>query len=166
MFKSNYIIILAFSAIILLPSCWGWEEAQEETRKVITQEEEEASYTLQEGENEKGHEELKGIMAAASKHMKRLNNALVEEEWASARDSAKRLEELIGQRCVNSYIKINKDVPQDFVQISQGFNDAVLRFLVAERHQNNSLASSQFQIMQDRCQECHKKYRKEPSPGG
>ncbi|HHT9119920.1 MAG TPA: hypothetical protein ACFYD3_05185 [Candidatus Hypogeohydataceae bacterium YC41] len=173
--KSNYIITLAFLVIMLLPSCRGCEEPQEETKKVITQEEEEIAPMVQEGqrpalERSEGieeSEELKGIMASASRHMKTLENALGEENWAIARDSSKILEDLIGRQCVNAYIKVNKDVSQDFVQISQRFNDAVLRLLVAEGYQDAPLALSQFKLMQEGCQECHKKYRKEQSaPGG
>jgi hypothetical protein len=154
--RSNHIIAFALLALIGVSSCWGWEEPQQEVKEAITVEEEETPPAVRED-----YEELKDIMASASRHMKRLEGSLGGDNWATARDSAKRLEDLIGRRCVNSYVKAHKDVPQDFVRISQRFNDAVLRLLVAERHQDSSLAKGQFQLMQEGCEECHQKYRKE-----
>lgn len=188
--KTNYTIILVFLGLTGLPSCWGWEEPQEGGRATPEEEVRKAISTLEEGEmvpkpreeqwqgysrqetedyEETGrdrspdlsHEELKDVMTRASRQMKRLEGSLREDNWTTARDSAKNLEELIGRRCVNSYVKAHKEVTQDFVQMSQRFNDAVLRLLVAERHQDTPLAQSQFQLMQEGCKKCHQKYRKE-----
>lgn len=161
--RNNYITMLTFIAVMGVPSCWGWEEPQEqeEVKKAITLEEEEMAPVAREGQGVEDYEELRGVMSSASRHMKRLDVALGGANWTTTRDSAKRLEDLIGQRCVNSYIKAHKSVPQDFVQISQRFNDAVLKLLVAERYQDAPLAKSQFQLMQEGCEECHQKYRKE-----
>jgi hypothetical protein len=172
---SIYITMLAFLGLLGLPSCWGWEEPQQETKKAIsTLEEEEMAPDVGAGfkpaptrQREEDYEELKDVMASASRSMKRLEGALEVANWPSTRDSAKRLEDLIGSQCINFYIKAHKDVSQDFVQISQRFNDTVLRLLVAQQHQDVPLARSQFQLMQEGCEECHKKYRKERSvPGG
>ncbi len=167
--RSNYIVLLAIFGLAGIPSCWGWEESQEEVQRTVsTLEEEEKAPRGKQGTE--GHEELRDVMASAARHMKRLEVALGgsttgyrEVNWATTRDSAKILEDLIGRRCVNSYIKVHKDVPQDFVQTSQRFNDAVLRLLVAGRHQDVPLAQSQFQLMQEGCEKCHQKYRKEQS---
>lgn len=162
--RTDYIIMLAFLGLMGLPSCWGWEEPQEETKRAIsTLEEEEMAPTTQERQWSEDYEELKDVMASASRDMKRLKGALEVGNWITTRDSAKRLEDLIGKQCVNFYIKVHNEVPQDFVQISQRFNEAVLRLLVAERYQDASLAKNQFQLMQEGCKECHRKYRKEHS---
>ena len=182
---TNYIILLAFLGLMGLPSCWGWEEPQPEGGRATHEEEVKKAFsTMEEGERAprpqeeqwqgysrrredmdsqqtEDYKELKDVMASASRHMKRLESALGGGNWATARDSAKGLEDLIGRRCVNSYVKAHREVPQDFVQMSQRFNDAVLRLLVAERQQDAPLASSQFQLMQEGCERCHQRYRKE-----
>ena len=183
---TNYIILLAFLGLMGLPSCWGWEEPQPEGGRATHEEEVKKAFsTMEEGERAprpqeeqwyppqadsrqgaEDYEELKDVMASASRHMKRLEAALGGGNWATARDSAKGLEDLIGRRCVNSYVKAHREVPQDFVQMSQRFNDAVLRLLVAERQQDAPLARSQFQLMQEGCERCHQKYRKERSASG
>ncbi len=181
---TNYIILLAFLGLMGLPSCWGWEEPQPEGGRATHEEEVKKAFSpMEEGERPprlqeeqwqgysrqgaEDYEELKDVMASASRHMKRLESALGGGNWATARDSAKGLEDLIGRRCVNSYVKAHREVPQDFVQMSQRFNDAVLRLLLAERQQDAPLARSQFQLMQEGCERCHQRYRKErPASGG
>ncbi len=154
---NHFLITFIFLGLTGLISCGEWE-GPEEVKKAV---EEEPAPIVSEGEDMEGYEELKGIMASASRHMKKLEGSLARGSWPTARESAKVLEELIGRRCVNSYIKLHGEVPQDFVHKSQRFNDAVLRLLVAERHQDVALANSQFQLMRQECEECHQRYRKE-----
>src|SRR3989338_10105671 len=89
---TNYIILLAFRVLMVLPSCWGWEEPQPEGGRVTHEEEVKKAFrTMEEGEmaprpqEEQWHppqadsrqgaedyEELKDVMASAPRPMKNL----------------------------------------------------------------------------------------------
>lgn len=105
--------------------------------------------------------ELKAVMEEASKYMKSLDNAIKSGNWPATGKSAEKLEELIGRRCVNLYVKMHPDTPQEFVNISQRFYDDVLKLLMAQRYQKTELAETQFQKMKASCEECHQRFRKE-----
>lgn len=105
--------------------------------------------------------ELKAVMEEASKYMKSLDNSIKNGNWPATGKSAEKLEELIGQRCVNLYVKTHPDTPEEFVNISQRFYDDVLKLLMAQRYQKTELAEEQFQKMKASCEECHQRFRKE-----
>lgn len=106
-------------------------------------------------------QELKQAMKASAKYMKSLESAMESGNWSSARASAKKLEDLIGQRCVNLYIKTYGSAPEEFVNISQDFYTHVLKLLMAERYNNYDLARTHFEDMKADCEYCHSKYKRE-----
>ncbi|HHT9135274.1 MAG TPA: hypothetical protein ACFYD2_10265 [Candidatus Avalokitesvara rifleensis] len=106
-------------------------------------------------------QELKDAMKSSAKYMKNLESAMEFGNWSSARASAKKLEDLIGQRCVNLYIKTYGSAPEEFVNISQDFYTHVLKLLIAEKYNNYDLARTHFEDMKADCEYCHSKFKKE-----
>ncbi len=105
--------------------------------------------------------ELRQAMKVAAKYMKNLEGAMEAGNWTSARVSAKKLEDLIGQRCVNLYIKTHGSAPEEFVNISQDFYTQVLKLLMAERYNKYELAVAHYENMKADCDDCHRKFRRE-----
>ncbi len=105
--------------------------------------------------------ELKDAMKASAKYMKNLESAMETGNWSSARVSAKKLEDLIGQRCVNLYIKTHGKAPRKFVLISQDFNSHVLKLLMAERYNKYDIARTHYVSMKEDCEKCHQEFREE-----
>lgn len=106
-------------------------------------------------------QELKQAMKASAKYMKNLESAMESGNWPSARASAKKLEDLIGQRCVNLYIKTYGSAPEEFINISQDFYTHVLKLLMAEKYNKYDIARTRFEDMKEDCEYCHHKFRKE-----
>ncbi|MCP4366352.1 MAG: cytochrome c [Planctomycetes bacterium] len=104
--------------------------------------------------------ELKHAMKTSARYMKNLEMAIEVGNWTSARVSAKKLEDLIGQRCVNLYIKTNGSAPEEFVNISHDFNTHVLKLLIAEKYNKYDLATTHFESMKADCEACHQKFKK------
>ena len=121
------------------------------------------TYTSGEGQDpyqEKATDsELKHAMKASARYMKNLEMAIEVGNWTSARVSAKKLEDLIGQRCVNLYIKTTGSAPEEFVNISHDFNTHVLKLLIAEKYNNYDLAAEYFESMKADCEACHQKFK-------
>ncbi len=104
-------------------------------------------------------DELKQAMKASAKYMKNLETGLEAGNWSSVRVSAKKLEDLIGQRCVNLYIKTHGSAPAEFVNISHDFYTQVLKLLIAERYNKYDLAVTYYENMKADCDACHRKFK-------
>ncbi len=123
--------------------------------------EREEEYTSGGGEDQEKatDDELKQAMKASAKYMKNLETGLEAGNWSSVRVSAKKLEDLIGQRCVNLYIKTHGSAPAEFVNISHDFYTHVLKLLIAERYNNYDLAVTYYEDMNADCDACHEKFK-------
>lgn len=106
-------------------------------------------------------EQFKTVMEAASLNMIKLKDALRFEDWDASRKAATRLEELIGNYCINLYLRINPNVPEGFVVISQRFFNSLFNILIAEISNDFDSAWTQYVKMKADCSECHSKFRKE-----
>jgi len=109
----------------------------------------------------KDREQLKTVMEAAELNMIKLKDALRFENWDASRQAATRLEELIGNYCINLYLKMNPTVSEEFVIISQRFYNSLFNILIAEISNNFDAAWTQYVQMKADCGECHSKFRKE-----
>ncbi|HHT9135273.1 MAG TPA: hypothetical protein ACFYD2_10260 [Candidatus Avalokitesvara rifleensis] len=109
----------------------------------------------------KDREQLKTVMEAAELNMIKLKDALRFENWDASRQAAARLEELIGNYCINLYLKMNPTVSEEFVIISQRFYNSLFNILIAEISNNFDAAWTQYVQMKADCGECHSKFRKE-----
>lgn len=105
--------------------------------------------------------ELQDVMRASAKYMKNLEASMENGNWPATRVSAKKLEDLIGKRCVNLYVKVHGRVSRKFTDISKDFNEHVLKLLNAERYNKYELARTQFENMKLDCDNCHDKFREE-----
>lgn len=155
--KQHCLYLLASLCLaVWISSCDWYYSAEEEPvaeRSEVTEEfEEETAVGITD-------EELKQAMKASARYMRNLEAAMDAGNWTAARASAKKLEELIGQRCVNLYIKTYGSAPEEFVGISQDFYNHVLKLLVAERYNKYELARSHYESMKADCDDCHSKFR-------
>ncbi|MFQ5861681.1 MAG: hypothetical protein ACE5IC_01020 [Candidatus Brocadiales bacterium] len=144
--------------LICLPSCDWYYSSEEEP---VAEWEETETFREAQAPERATDEELKQAMKASAKYMKNLETAMDVGNWTAARVSAKKLEDLIGQRCVNLYIKTYGFAPEEFVNISQDFYTQVLKLLMAERYNKYDLARTHFDNMKADCEDCHHKFRKE-----
>lgn len=109
----------------------------------------------------KDREQFKTVMEAAELNMIKLKDALRFENWDTSRQAATRLEELIGNYCINLYLKMNPTISEEFVIISQRFFNSLFNILIAEISNNFDAAWTQYVQMKADCAECHSKFRKE-----
>ncbi len=153
-------IVTLFCLLVCLSSCDWYYEYSSEEEPAAEREEYTTSGEAQVSEKVTD-EELRQAMKASSRYMKNMEAAIDAGNWTAARGAAKKLEDLIGKRCVNLYIETYGSAPEEFVNISQDFYNQVLKFLMAERYDKYELARTHFDNMMADCEDCHYKFRKD-----
>lgn len=144
--------------LVCIPSCDWYYTSEEE---IVTEREPAKTFEETQAVEKATEDELKQAMKASAKYMKNLETAMDTGNWTAARVSAKKIEDLIGKRCVNLYIKTYGSAPEEFVNISQDFYNQLLRLLMAERYNKYDLARTHFDNMKVDCEDCHHKFREE-----
>lgn len=141
------ILIMAFGTSSFIVSCKKSEDVNvgkiEEIGNTQTSE-------------EKG---LSKAMKQASGIMRRLSRAVENNDWVEIDMWTQELKEGIGFECVELYMIENNDISNEFVALSNNFNNAINKLILSGKQHDVSVSGVEFSRLKNSCDACHEKYK-------
>ncbi len=144
--KSSLIIfVLIIGAITVIASCKKPDEVQINEDK---------AYTLLQ-------DDLARSMKKASLVMRRLSRAVKNNDWVEMDMWTQELKEGIGFSCVTQYMIENNDISLRFIMLSNQFNSAINKLMLASKNHYPERADLEFKNLVYSCDSCHDSFNKD-----
>jgi hypothetical protein len=143
--KSSLVIFFIIGALIAIASCKKPEEVKVENATVYT--------PLQ--------DDLARSMKKASLVMRRLSKAVKNNDWVETDMWTQELKEGIGFSCVTQYMIENNDISLRFIMLSNQFNSAINKLMLASINHYSDRADLEFINLVYSCDACHDSFNKD-----
>ena len=144
--KSSLIIsVFIIGTLSIIASCKKPDEVKIEDAKVYT--------PLQ--------DDLARSMKKASLVMRRLSRAVKNNDWVETDMWTQELKEGIGFSCVTQYMIENNDISLRFIMLSNQFNSAINKLMLASKKHYPERANLEFDNLVYSCDACHDSFNKD-----
>jgi hypothetical protein len=144
--KSSLIIsVFIIGTLIVIASCKKPDEVKVGNAKVYT--------PLQ--------DDLARSMKKASLVMRRLSRAVKNNDWVETDMWTQELKEGIGFSCVTQYMIENNDISLRFIMLSNQFNSAINKLMLASKKHYPERANIEFDNLVYSCDACHDSFNKD-----
>jgi hypothetical protein len=144
--KSSVIIsVFIIGALIIIASCKKPDEVKVGDATVYT--------PLQ--------DDLARSMKKASLVMRRLSRAVKNNDWVETDMWTQELKEGIGFSCVTQYMIENNDISIRFIMLSNQFNSAINKLMLASKNHYSERANLEFNNLVYSCDACHDSFNKD-----
>ena len=144
--KSSLIIsVFIIGTLIVIASCKKPDEVKVGNAKVYT--------SLQ--------DDLARSMKKASLVMRRLSRAVKNNDWVETDMWTQELKEGIGFSCVTQYMIENNDISLRFIMLSNQFNSAINKLMLASKKHYPERANIEFDNLVYSCDACHDSFNKD-----
>jgi len=97
----------------------------------------------------------------ASTMMRRLSRAISSNDWAKMDMWAQELKHGMGFNCIKLYMMEYHDTPDEFVELSNKFNNAINKLILCVKNQNSENTNIEFNNLVKSCDACHESYNKD-----
>ena len=114
---------------------------------------EETEYTLLQ-------DDLARSMKKASLVMRRLSRAVKNNDWVETDMWTQELKDGIGFSCVTQYMIENNDISLRFIMLSNQFNSAINKLMLASKKHYSEKAKLEFDNLVYSCDACHDSFNK------
>ncbi len=146
--KSSLItLVFVLGTLIIISSCKKPDE-------VKIKEAETNTYTLLQ-------DDLARSMKKASLVMRRLSRAVKNNDWVETDMWTQELKDGIGFSCVTQYMIENNDISLRFIMLSNQFNSAINKLMLASKNHYPERANLEFKNLVYSCDACHDSFNKE-----
>ena len=144
--KSSLItLVFILGTLIIITSCKKPDEVKvKETN----------TYTLLQ-------DDLARSMKKASLVMRRLSRAVKNNDWVEIDMWTQELKEGIGFSCVTQYMIENNDISLRFIMLSNQFNSAINKLMLASKKHYSERANLEFKNLVYSCDSCHDSFNKD-----
>ncbi len=115
---------------------------------------EETEYTLLQ-------DDLARSMKKASLVMRRLSKSVENNDWVEIDMWTQELKEGIGFTCVTQYMIENNDISIRFIMLSNQFNSAINKLMLASKKHYSERANLEFNNLVKSCDACHDSFNKD-----
>ena len=144
--KSSLIIsVFIIGTLIVIASCKKPDEVKVGNAKVYA--------PLQ--------DDLARSMKKASLVMRRLSRAVKNNDWVETDMWTQELKEGIGFSCVTQYMIENNDISLRFIMLSNQFNSAINKLMLASKKHYPERANIEFDNLVYSCDACHDSFNKD-----
>jgi hypothetical protein len=144
--KSSLIIsVLLVGVLTVIASCKKPDEVKIKEDK---------AYTLLQ-------DDLARSMKKASLVMRRLSRAVKNNDWVEMDMWTQELKEGIGFSCVTQYMIENNDISLRFIMLSNQFNSAINKLMLASKNHYSERADLEFNNLVYSCDSCHDSFNKD-----
>ncbi|NOR65594.1 MAG: hypothetical protein GQ468_06215 [Candidatus Scalindua sp.] len=97
----------------------------------------------------------------ASLEMRRLSRAVGSNDWTKMDMWLQELKHGMGFNCMKLYMIENHDIPDEFVELSNKFNNAINKLIMCGKKQDAENANLEFDNLVKSCDACHESYNKD-----
>ena len=97
----------------------------------------------------------------ASLVMRRLSRAVKNNDWVEMDMWTQELKEGIGFSCVTQYMIENNDISLRFIMLSNQFNSAINKLMLASKNHYSERADLEFNNLVYSCDSCHDSFNKD-----
>ena len=143
--SSLLILVFIIGTLIVIASCKKPDEVKVKEEKV---------YTLLQ-------DDLARSMKKASLVMRRLSRAVKNNDWVETDMWTQELKEGIGFSCVTQYMIENNDISLRFIMLSNQFNSAINKLMLASKNHYSERANLEFNNLVYSCDACHDSFNKD-----
>ncbi len=144
--KSSVIIfVFIIGTLTIIASCKKPDETKVNGNKV---------YTLLQ-------DDLARSMKKASLVMRRLSRSVKNNDWVEMDMWTQELKEGIGFSCVTQYMIENNDISLRFIMLSNQFNSAINKLMLASKNHYSERAGIEFKNLVYSCDACHDSFNKD-----
>jgi hypothetical protein len=106
-------------------------------------------------------DDLARSMKKASLVMRRLSRAVNNNDWVEMDMWTQELKEGIGFSCVTQYMIENNDISLRFIMLSNQFNSAINKLMLASKNHYSDRANLEFNNLVYSCDSCHDSFNKD-----
>ena len=106
-------------------------------------------------------DDLARSMKKASLVMRRLSRAVKNNDWVEMDMWTQELKEGIGFSCVTQYMIENNDISLRFIMLSNQFNSAINKLMLASKNHYSERANLEFNNLVYSCDSCHDSFNKD-----
>ncbi len=106
-------------------------------------------------------DDLARSMKKASLVMRRLSRAVKNNDWVEMDMWTQELKEGIGFSCVTQYMIENNDISLRFIMLSNQFNSAINKLMLASKNHYSNRANLEFKNLVYSCDSCHDSFNKD-----
>ncbi len=106
-------------------------------------------------------DDLARSMKKASLVMRRLSRAVNNNDWVEMDMWTQELKEGIGFSCVTQYMIENNDISLRFIMLSNQFNSAINKLMLASKNHYSDRANLEFKNLVYSCDSCHDSFNKD-----
>jgi hypothetical protein len=100
-------------------------------------------------------------MKKASLVMRRLSRAVKNNDWVEIDMWTQELKEGIGFSCVTQYMIENNDISLRFIMLSNQFNSAINKLMLASKNHYSERANLEFNNLVYSCDACHDSFNED-----
>ncbi len=93
--------------------------------------------------------------------MRRLSKAVKNNDWVEIDMWTQELKEGIGFSCVTHYMIENNDISLKFIMLSNQFNSALNKLMLASKKHYSERANLEFNNLVKSCDACHDSFNKD-----
>ncbi len=106
-------------------------------------------------------DDLARSMKKASLVMRRLSKSVKNNDWVEIDMWTQELKEGIGFTCVTQYMIENNDISIRFIMLSNQFNSAINKLMLASKKHYSERANLEFDNLVYSCDACHDSFNKD-----
>ncbi len=143
--SSLLILVFIIGTLTVITSCKKPDKVKVDDTKV---------YTLLQ-------DDLARSMKKASLVMRRLSRAVKNNDWVETDMWTQELKEGIGFSCVTQYMIENNDISVRFIMLSNQFNSAINKLMLASKKHYSERANLEFDNLVYSCDACHDSFNKD-----
>ncbi len=143
--SSLLILVFIIGTLTVIASCKKPDEVKVDDTK---------AYTLLQ-------DDLARSMKKASLVMRRLSRAVKNNDWVETDMWTQELKEGIGFSCVTQYMIENNDISIRFIMLSNQFNSAINKLMLASKNHYSERANLEFNNLVYSCDACHDSFNKD-----